>query len=515
LADVGLRSATHGLGSVVSEYRNSASKLYQSHYNLLIFWCRLNTRKVRLPLLPDGKTERFMPLRQAEHWRLRLGAAIIARVDGANGTDSIEALLRAAPTGPLPAPPIDTKAQVLPIGDLEWPNAERLFLRLLRTIHQVQYSKLFGVPGQPQAGVDVYARLSRKSTDSAADGRDYITLQSRRVESLTAGQIKKAVDDFLEGEWAGRTSTFYFATAFDLRDVKLDFVIREQAERLARFKIDFVPWGVQEVSSLLKDHPRIVVDFFGQAWGERFCGAEAARRAPAASVPGRSVPAGGGQASSEEHVLEELVPAVPQLDSWVVDRPDEVTQIVNALESEAGGTVRITTAVRGAGGFGKTTLARMVHVDQRVLDLFGNRVYWVTLGRDAGREALAGLVNGLITRVAPSRAVTFTDALQAAEHLAAILSQGPPRLLIIDDVWNEEQLAAFPVAGRCARLVTTRSLSLTADRAISVRVDQMTDGQARALLLQGLPPLPPGVVKGLLKETGCWPLLLRLVNKIL
>jgi hypothetical protein len=32
---------------------------------------------------------------------------------------------------------------------------------------------------------------------------------------------------------------------------------------------------------------------------------------------------------------------------------------------------------------------------------FGNRVYWVTLGRDVGRQAMAGLVNGLIAQVDP------------------------------------------------------------------------------------------------------------------
>ncbi|GII32954.1 NACHT domain-containing protein [Planotetraspora mira] len=104
-----------------------------------------------------------------------------------------------------------------------------------------------------------------------------ITLQSRRIKSLTAAKIKKAVDDLLKGEWAYKTSRFYFATSFDLQDTKLDAAIRQQTERLAKFKITFVPWGVQEVSSLLKDHPRIVDDFFGRSWVECFCGPGAAQ----------------------------------------------------------------------------------------------------------------------------------------------------------------------------------------------------------------------------------------------
>ena len=43
----------------------------------------------------------------------------------------------------------------------------------------------------------------------------------------------------------------------------------------------------------------------------------------------------------------------------------------------------------------------------------------------------------------------------------------------------------------------------------------MSQAQARALLTAGLPPLPAAVAEGLVAVTGRWPLLLRLVNKIL
>ncbi len=213
-------------------------------------------------------------------------------------------------------------------------------------------------------------------------------------------------------------------------------------------------------------------------------------------------------------VREEVIPAEQKLEPWVVDRPAEVDQIVAALRRSAG-TVGITTAVHGAGGFGKTTVAKMVRADRRVRRLFRGRVYWVTLGRDVGKQVLAGLVNGLIGQVEPGQAVTFTDARLAAERLAAVLAAGPRRLVVLDDVWSEEQLAAFPVAGRCARLVTTRIPSLAKGASVPVKVDQMSETQARALLSAGLPPLPAAVAAGLLEETGRWPLLLRLVNKIL
>jgi WD40 repeat protein len=215
-----------------------------------------------------------------------------------------------------------------------------------------------------------------------------------------------------------------------------------------------------------------------------------------------------------ENYLAELVPADHRPESWIVERPAEVQQIVRAVLGRGRfGTVGVTTAVRGAGGFGKTTVARLVRADRRVLRRFGRRVYWVTLGRDARRDALVEKVNDLIKRIDASRAQPFADVRQAAEHLAAVLAEGPRRLLVLDDVWFDDQLAVFPVAGRCVRLVTTRIPSLVAGQAIPVKVDQMSPMQARQVLTADLPSLPAAVTEALLVETGRWPLLLRLTNR--
>ena len=176
----------------------------------------------------------------------------------------------------------------------------------------------------------------------------------------------------------------------------------------------------------------------------------------------------------------------------------------------------ITTGLYGAGGFGKTTLARVVCADGRVRRRFGGGVFLVTVGRDVrGPAAVAAKVNDVIKLVAGEEA-TFTDPELAGRRLGALLDAGPRRLLVVDDVWEAGQLAPFAAAGRrCARLVTTRVPGLLGGRDVAVRVDQMSAGQARRLLTAGLPPLDPVVADGLLAVTGRWPLLLRLVNKIL
>jgi hypothetical protein len=189
---------------------------------------------------------------------------------------------------------------------------------------------------------------------------------------------------------------------------------------------------------------------------------------------------------------------------------------VRAVTEGRAGTVGITTGLYGAGGFGKTMLARMVCADRRVRRRFGGRVYLVPVGRDVlGAAAVAAKVNDVIKLVMGEDA-TFTDPQLAGVQLGTLLDAGPRRLLVLDDVWEAEQLAPFTVGGRrCARLVTTRVPGLLAGRDATVRVDQMSREQARALLTDGLPQLDEAVTQGLLAATGRWPLLLRLVNTIL
>ena len=214
------------------------------------------------------------------------------------------------------------------------------------------------------------------------------------------------------------------------------------------------------------------------------------------------------------------LPAEIEVPKWLVDRPTELQDVVRALLGGRSGAVAITTGLHGAGGFGKTTLAAMVCADRRVRRHFGGRIYMVTVGRDVrGPAAIAALVNDVTRLVAGEAAgerATFTDPEKAGIWLGAQLAAGPRRLLVLDDVWEAEQLAPFASVGRrCTRLVTTRVPELLAGSNAAVWVDQMSADQARSLLTARLPLLAPAIVEGLLSVTGKWPLLLRLVNRIL
>lgn len=132
-----------------------------------------------------------------------------------------------------------------------------------------------------------------------------------------------------------------------------------------------------------------------------------------------------------------------------------------------------------------------------------------------GPAAVAAKVNDVIKLITGTDS-TFTDPRLAGRWLGGLLDSEPSRLLVLDDVWELEQLAPFTDGGAgCVRLVTTRVPGLLTGRGAAVRVDKMTSAQARVLLTAGLPPLDGVVVGGLLAVTGQWPLLLRLVNRVL
>ncbi|WP_063804230.1 NB-ARC domain-containing protein [Streptomyces roseifaciens] len=181
--------------------------------------------------------------------------------------------------------------------------------------------------------------------------------------------------------------------------------------------------------------------------------------------------------------------------------------------------VGITTGLHGAGGFGKTTLAHMVCAHPKVRRAFRGRVYVVTVGRNVrSRAAIAAKVAEATRFITGDTLESGDDPGRAGDHLGRLLAQRPRTLLVIDDVWEPEQLEPFlrGAQDRCVRLVTTRKPAALPPQAIRAVVDRMSPAQARAVLTYRLDPaLPEPLVEALIKATGRWALLLRLVNQLI
>jgi WD40 repeat protein len=207
----------------------------------------------------------------------------------------------------------------------------------------------------------------------------------------------------------------------------------------------------------------------------------------------------------------EPVFAVPPLRGDEVARPGLMEDLVVAVTRPGASAVGMTTGLWGAGGFGKTTLARLLVHRHEIRQRFPDGVVWVTIGEDSAGPELAEKVANVVGLLGRDRPVV-TDPVAVGAELGRVL--GDRRvLLVVDDVWSAAQVEPFVIGGPAAvRLFTTRVRGVLPRAAELIRVDEMGRGEAAQLLTGGIAGVSDDVVAGLLAVTGRWPVLLALVN---
>jgi WD40 repeat protein len=202
----------------------------------------------------------------------------------------------------------------------------------------------------------------------------------------------------------------------------------------------------------------------------------------------------------------------PALPDGFIERPREFEQLKNLLlDPGHQNPIAITTDLRGAGGFGKTTLAAALCHDPDVITAFDDGILWVTLGERPN------VLDGLIKLYAALRGERpgFRDVDEAAHELRSALGE-KDCLLVIDDAWDLAHLRPFLNFGPgCARLITTRQVDVAEGaRSKPVAVDRMTPEESVDLLAAKLdsPTVDKGPFRPLAQRLGEWPLLLELVG---
>ncbi|MDQ4069971.1 MAG: NB-ARC domain-containing protein [Actinomycetota bacterium] len=201
----------------------------------------------------------------------------------------------------------------------------------------------------------------------------------------------------------------------------------------------------------------------------------------------------------------------PPLPVSFVPRQSLAQGILPLLLTDDVSRVGITTALRGAGGFGKTTMAAWLCHQPDVREKFPDGVLWVKVGADRTPLDLIGLISDLCFRLSGERP-GFHDPHMAGGYLGELL--GERRILmVVDDIWNPRDVEPFLLGGsRCLRLITTRSIGVLPDGTPEVRVDAMSDTETLALLQMGLPEDPRADFSELIRCSGGWALLLKLMN---
>jgi hypothetical protein len=206
----------------------------------------------------------------------------------------------------------------------------------------------------------------------------------------------------------------------------------------------------------------------------------------------------------------------PEPPTDFVDRRLEFDALKAQLLDRKGDAVAITAALKGAGGYGKTTLARKLAHDPDIQDAYFDGILWGELGEKPTN--LLSILSDFVEILTGDR-----PGLENLNIAAAKLSEalGDRRILmVVDDVWREQDLPPFLKGGpNTTRLITTRIDNVLPANAFRQSVDAMQDREALTLLAGGLPPdqvttQRPEIGK-LAARLGEWALLLKLVNGFL
>jgi hypothetical protein len=162
-----------------------------------------------------------------------------------------------------------TRPQILPFGELTWENFERLCYRLAGQGERVEHVARYGLHGQAQQGIDLFARLT--------SGK-YEVWQAKRYKSITASNVREMVETFLVGMWPAKSEQLVLAVQASLADTKVQDAIEREAAALKEIGITLIPRGGEELSAILREYPKLVDDFFGREWVKSFVGPEAAAK---------------------------------------------------------------------------------------------------------------------------------------------------------------------------------------------------------------------------------------------
>lgn len=194
-----------------------------------------------------------------------------------------------------------------------------------------------------------------------------------------------------------------------------------------------------------------------------------------------------------------------------VERKDVTDKIITSLQDPANRLI----ALKGAGGYGKTTLARVVCHDQRVRTTYFHGTLWITLGETVSEEMRIQLLLDLVVELRGERPPVQT--LEAARNELRTAIGDRYVLLVVDDAWRRPDLESFLVdAPNAAVLVTTRIRPALPDKTLIHDIDAMQPDQAVRLLAFELPEDEVArqhtKLDSLAKRLGEWPLMIKLTN---
>ena len=222
---------------------------------------------------------------------------------------------------------------------------------------------------------------------------------------------------------------------------------------------------------------------------------------------------------SHPSMFDRLIPPLP--DSFIL-RPEVIQNIKACLltDTATGADVHV---IHGLAGVGKSTLMAAIVRESDVRAFFADRILWATLGGQQQEDNVSQQKDNVLPHLhdwllalGDEHFNRFTDKETASSYLGYLLKD-KATLLVVDDVWDEEQVTPFlkikKWAGpNCRVVITTRDALVVEAELIELGV--MSPEQALALLTEVLKRELEGEerkqAQDLAKTVGYLPLALQL-----
>jgi hypothetical protein len=158
-----------------------------------------------------------------------------------------------------------------------------------------------------------------------------------------------------------------------------------------------------------------------------------------------------------------------------IERPTEFSALKKQLLDSQGDAVAITAALRGAGGYGKTTLAKALAHDPDIQDAYFDGILWIELGEKP--EDLLLIISDLVEILTGTRPGLATINAAAAKLSEAL---GDRRiLLIVDDAWREQDLIPFMQGGPNSTSLSPRATTISCPIKLCVNASMQCKARRR------------------------------------
>lgn len=411
-------------------------------------------------------------------------------------------------------PPLSFTQHTLPFDKLDALTFERLCLWLVRAKGYLR-PEHYGLAGSEQ-GRDVIAYLQTEPNE------ELWYFQCKRYQKIDASVLNREVDKISQ----------LSSKKPDLKPVGIVFFLSCSVSANIRddvqlhcsnkgLKCEF--WAHTELDMYVKEHPRLVQEFFGLQDAENISMA-VQRHKPIGTIDTNVLEEANQLfASMPVDTIPELSPLPPSSrviyshNSLFVGREDDLLAIATTLKQGQSAVISQIVATTGLGGIGKTQLAsEFVH---RYGQFFAGGVFWINFANPESVPAEIGVCGG--AKYLDLDPNFHKLPLETQVDLVLAAWDSPlPRLLVFDNCEDEELLVRWKRAtGGCRTIITSRRIEWSVTLGVKVFPLGTLHREESVALLRSyssnLSTVEEPVLSDIAKELGDLPLALHLAGSFL